>query len=1517
MANKLSSLELVKKELDPVLVYEQAEDLFAVLVRVARLQASHLPDIKVQLGDAQRHALRHRVAASMPTSLPPWIDASSISANDALFEEYLNPSDGWYFVVVDRTVEPSPLSNFPLSEEPNSVAPEDMEDSPRAGMSDGVSLRHYLAELESAPPAPNSAYSFVKDTRAQFKIEPSATSSAKETVAGSSASAFRRLSCRVLSSEDASSPLPPFSCHPNFASPLCFVALEGRTVSLHAHSRFTLDSMFRFSKDILSSDSSKQYVAEQLLRGVAHLHQRGLCHGALSPTAICLSDAFWVRIIGARDAVTFDSDGCARAAVESEGWAEKLEKWARGRLSNYDYLLILNSLAGRRVGDPNFHPVFPWVIDFKTPKSWRDLTTSKYRQTKGDEQLDLTYTASAAAGSALGSDREDGHHVSDIMSELTYFNYFARRMPIWVLQRYVRTNFQASEYPASMERLFSWSPDECIPEFFQDGQPIVSSVHEGMPDIALPEWANNDWATFVAHHRAALESDHVSAHLHHWIDITFGYKLSGDPGKTAKNVALMDRSKQRSSGYIQLFSSPHPPRAKATEMPLDALSTAEQVARFIGHADRLESLYHPCVDRAALRFGSWTQFCDLVAIGAIVYQLTTGQPLLHGRSWLALDARLRGSAGNTPHDWEWWCSSVATETSRIASHRVSSLIFRLVFRNQQQVLRSGGYTSLSQLLAEMSPWERKGLDLVYGFAARFEEIRDPVERARQAVVHVGVLTNQLPLWAVNLIVPYLLPFFRNPKTQGTALELIEPLAIILGRSRATRLLLDHICTLYESYQSDSPLYGELVSFKVVGVLVRQLGQSTILSRLVPHLASALRHTDTTVSSRASECVRLLVASLGPHIFAKHVLSVVVQQLSKQGGDVCVPETILDIASQIGDDYCCVHILPLLLSVLQRSLFSRAEPSLDDFRSATAALRIVSRILELPILLSSPLRVVKALVIDQPLLLALLVYPHLVDRTAYSLVIDCVFSLSRCVGTSWAVRHIRPFVASAADGGSYHAPQAPSMGSLPGTSAQSIGGLDLLVSSGWSVFGPPGAFCSPTQRASVANKFSELLETSPSDDALSNWAAMVPVLDSFELPSEPDADSPVVVSVRSDLPRDSSLSTPVWLASIPMGSAPPVSVPLPGDHLATEPDGRAGAVYPRSTVDQLQAWLNPKRAATWSFSGNIAASWKEHTGSIRQLAVHDSERLVLSASRDGSVKCWDVYGDGTNSKISYWGHKSSPGGAPSSVCFVDRGGVVASCDVSIHVWELERATKVMQIDHASASFQCLCPLFDGRVVAAATTQATVSLTDLRSPHSDQCEWLLPNNQSGLPRVVAPVLHDGYLLAVGQSSGYVTVIDTRSGLLLYSWHAHDGAVLDLKPWNDGQNAFLFSCSQDKSVSLWNIHSQLPAPTLWNTATNSVPTTQGSPVLANLPSLQCTYKGHRDSVVCFDTFQDCLFSASGHKVSLSPIMTQHAQIKLDRKRLLKPSLKPNYITCMAALPNTQLLLLGTEDGQVRVAY
>jgi hypothetical protein len=58
------------------------------------------------------------------------------------------------------------------------------------------------------------------------------------------------------------------------------------------------------------------------------------------------------------------------------------EKWVTREISNFDYLMMLNTIAGRTFNDLNQYPVFPWilkdyisdVLDINDPNIFRDLS---------------------------------------------------------------------------------------------------------------------------------------------------------------------------------------------------------------------------------------------------------------------------------------------------------------------------------------------------------------------------------------------------------------------------------------------------------------------------------------------------------------------------------------------------------------------------------------------------------------------------------------------------------------------------------------------------------------------------------------------------------------------------------------------------------------------------------------------------------------------------------------------------------------------------------------------------------------------------------------------------------------------------------------------------------------------------------------------------------------------------------------------------------------------------------------
>ena len=86
---------------------------------------------------------------------------------------------------------------------------------------------------------------------------------------------------------------------------------------------------------------------------------------------------------------------------------------------------------------------------------------------------------------------------------------------------------------------------ELIPEFFYLHDFLVNANRfdlgckqsgVALDDVVLPPWAKNDPREFIRLHRAALESDYVSQHLHEWIDLIFGYKQQGPAAVESTNL---------------------------------------------------------------------------------------------------------------------------------------------------------------------------------------------------------------------------------------------------------------------------------------------------------------------------------------------------------------------------------------------------------------------------------------------------------------------------------------------------------------------------------------------------------------------------------------------------------------------------------------------------------------------------------------------------------------------------------------------------------------------------------------------------------------------------------------------------------------------------------------------------------------------------------------------------------------------------------------------------------------------
>lgn len=319
------------------------------------------------------------------------------------------------------------------------------------------------------------------------------------------------------------------------------------------------------------------------------------------------------------------------------------KRWIRGEISNFYYLMLVNTMAGRTYNDLTQYPVFPWVIadytseelDLTNPATFRDLSKPMGAQTVAREREFRNRYESFA-------ELEDNptpafHYGTHFSSAMIVSSYLIRLEPF--VQSYLL--LQGGHFDHA-DRLFysvrlAWesaSRDnmadvrELIPEFFYLPEFLENSNDfnfgtlqggQGIGNVQLPPWAKGDAKIFIQKNREALESPYVSQHLHEWIDLVFGFKQRGEPAVEAANVfhhlsyhgaidldKIEDQLERNATiGIIhnfgqtphQVFTRPHPPREVLRqakfEVDKDDIDALLQMLNSVSEIKKFDSVLSP------------------------------------------------------------------------------------------------------------------------------------------------------------------------------------------------------------------------------------------------------------------------------------------------------------------------------------------------------------------------------------------------------------------------------------------------------------------------------------------------------------------------------------------------------------------------------------------------------------------------------------------------------------------------------------------------------------------------------------------------------------------------------------------------------------------------------------------------------------------------------------------------------------------------------------------------------------
>ncbi|KAH8234811.1 hypothetical protein KR032_003569 [Drosophila birchii] len=282
-------------------------------------------------------------------------------------------------------------------------------------------------------------------------------------------------------------------------------------------------------------------------------------------------------------------------------------QWREGLLTNWEYLMTLNQIAGRTYNDLMQYPVFPWVLanysseilDLREGQTFRRLGRPIAVQVEENEKHYVSnYMYIDSTNTTMGSLILKPYHYSSHYSNSGTVLHFLVRVPPFTsyFLRYQDNDFDlpdrtfhalnttwllaSRDSPTDVKELI---PEFfCLPEMFDNFERFNFGCRqngERVEDVSLPPWCQRDSRLFVLIHRQALESELVRNQIHNWIDLIYGYKQSGESAVEAINVfhpatyavfleseisdpiereAVKTMVKTYGQMPRQLFKSPHP-----------------------------------------------------------------------------------------------------------------------------------------------------------------------------------------------------------------------------------------------------------------------------------------------------------------------------------------------------------------------------------------------------------------------------------------------------------------------------------------------------------------------------------------------------------------------------------------------------------------------------------------------------------------------------------------------------------------------------------------------------------------------------------------------------------------------------------------------------------------------------------------------------------------------------------------------------------------------------------------------
>ena len=233
----------------------------------------------------------------------------------------------------------------------------------------------------------------------------------------------------------------------------------------------------------------------------------------------------------------------------------------------------------------------------------------------------------------------------------------------------------------------------------------------------------------------------------------------------------------------------------------------------------------------------------------------------------------------------------------------------------------------------------------------------------------------------------------------------------------------------------------------------------------------------------------------------------------------------------------------------------------------------------------------------------------------------------------------------------------------------------------------------------------------------------------------------------------------------------------------EPTGAAAAPGVQATMR-----LDPPG---WDLeAGSEWRTLEGHSGPVQGVAVSADGRRAVSASRDKTLKLWDLETGRAQRTLE------SPDWVLDVAITADwRRAVSASYERALNVWDLESGRALRTLKGHSGVVSAVAVTANGRRAVSASYDRTVKVWDLDAGRALRT---LEGHSDAIESVSVSV--DGRRAVSASRDTTLRVWDLETGRSLRTLKGHSGLVGSVAMMADGQHAI--SASHDNTLKVWNL-------------------------------------------------------------------------------------------------------------------